>query len=324
MTGPRSRRSLLRAGALGIVGLAGCVGEVVGAPGENGDAPTGTTRTASPDATGEPTGTASPTTETTASGDASPLAVADVRVQSSFVYLTTPDSMDVHAPDGTQFAFVDLRLRASSASESLPTTPEFALVADGRRFSPTTEPGPTYNPWAVAERGPPYDPDETLTGWVCFELPDPLDVASATLTYPAAGRTVSESLGAAARSARAAPPAEFELAAFATPASAGPDGAFDVSVTAENVGETNGVFRGSLNQVAPAYAPYPFALSIPAGERRTWTRTFGRHLSGVDRMDFRLRTPVGDREASVAVASDTDTTAADAPRARVSRAAGRR
>ncbi|MFC4552552.1 hypothetical protein, partial [Halorussus sp. GCM10023401] len=239
-------------------------------------------------------------------------AVADVRVQSSFVYLTTPDSMDVHAPDGTQFAFVDVRLRASSTSESLPTTPEFALVADGRRFSPTTEPGPTYNPWAVAERGPPYDPDETTTGWVCFELPNPLDAESAALTYPAAGRTVSESLGAAARSALAAPPTEFELAAFAAPASAGRDESFDVSVTAENVGETDGVFRGSLNQESPTYAPYPFALSIPAGERRTWTRTFGRHLGGdVDRMDFDLRTPVGDREASVTVASGPDATSTE-------------
>lgn len=294
MTGLRNRRTLLRTGALAVsAGLAGCVGSL----GDDTDEVTTTTET--------------PATETTESDPPTesepPLAVEGVHVQSSFVRLTTPDSADVAAPEGTQFVFADVRPSASGSS--LPAPEELSLVADDRRFEGTTTPGSTYGSYQLYEQGSAYNPDEREPGWVAFEVPDPLDAGEVALTYDSEGRTVSETLGSEVRETLAEPPTEFELVAVDAPETTRDWESFEISITVENASETDGAFRAVVNQTHPVYRFWPVEVAVPAGERREWTRTFNRHgyfaETNADGASYRLVSPFGERGIAVDVAPET-------------------
>lgn len=283
MTGPPNRRALLRAGGLALAGLAGCVG----------DSGSGTADDSPPESTASETTTAEPQTETT--GGTS-LDLDPRSVQSSFFYLTTPDSMDVEAVEGRQFLFV-----AASPSGEWPRPGALELVADGERYRGTTGPG-SVSAYQLYEQGRVYDPEEERAGWVAFEVPNPLDAESVALEYENRRRALAE----AYRTALAAPPAAFELVSFDAPERVEPDETFEVSLAVENVGEGDGTFRASLNESGPAYVPHQVELSVPAGERAEWSETFGSRIyEGTERATYRLRSAVADRDREVAVVSET-------------------
>lgn len=282
MTGPCSRRTLLRTGTLAAAGLAGCVG---GRGGETAD--TATTAETQTETDFEP-----------------PLAVADVRVQSSFVRRTTPDSATVAAPEGTHFVFATVRPTASDASP--PAADEIALVADDRRFDGTTTPGSATDPYQLSARGSFYDPDERESGWVAFAVPDPLDADSVSFAYDVRGRTVSESPAPEVLDALAEPPAEFELVAVDAPDSIARGESFEVSLTVENASDADGAFRAVLNQTHPAYTFRTVEVAVPAGASREWTGSFPSYEgSGADSANYRLVSPAGERELTVEVAPGT-------------------
>ena len=302
MTGPRNRRALLRTGALALsAGLAGCGG---GLGDGTGDVPDSTTtETETPPTTKRTTRTTA--SETTAAEP--PLVVEDVRVQSSFVHLTTPDSAGVAAPEGTQFVFAEVAVGVVS-SELVPPSPDgVSLAGDDWRFNGTTTPGPTYDAYQLYRREPAYDLGENRGGWVAFEVPNPLDASEVALTYESNGRTFSEPLAAETVAALAEPPAEFELVGFDAPESVEQYESFEVSVAVENASERDGVFRAVLNQTYPTYGPYPIEGAVPAGERREWTETFSVRIpDGRDTAAaFRLLTPGEKREAAVEAAAET-------------------
>lgn len=297
MTARRNRRALLRTGALAVsAGLAGCVG---GLGDEADDASDSTTETRT-----SPTRDTTRTTEAESTTAEPPLAVVDVRVQSSFVHLTTPDSADVSAPEGTQFVFADVQQTESGASA--PPKDAFALVADDRRFDGTLVPGSAGSPSRLYWQGPAYDPDERETGWIAFEIPERLDADEVVLTYESEGRTFSESLDSEVSESLAEPPAEFELIDFGHPESVERYGRFELSVTVENVGEGDGVFRAALNQTHPLYAPHVVERRIPAGERGEWDRASSWSLHrDAKQAQFELLTPREKREATVEIATET-------------------
>lgn len=301
MTGPRDRRAFLRTGGLALsAGFAGCVG---GLGDDTGDVQDSTTTESETPPTQNATRTTDANSETTTAEP--PLAVEDVRVQSSFLRMTTPDSADVSAPEETQFVFADVRVTESAAPA--PPQDAFSLAVDDRRFEGTLVPGAARNRWDLYWQGPTYDPDERETGWVAFEVPDPLDADDAALTYEFEGRTFSESLNDESIESFAEPSAEFELVGFDYPDSVERYESFDVSVGVENVGEGDGVFRAVLNQTHPTYAPYPVEVTVPGGERREWAKTFSLRVpEGADiAAAFRLLTPDESREAEIGVAHET-------------------
>ncbi|WP_435178289.1 hypothetical protein [Halorussus sp. AFM4] len=289
MTRRRSRRALLRAGALAATGLAGCVGEL-------DDWPDGTEteRRRSDETIGSPetrSTTPEPTTEAPA------VELEPVAVRSSFFYLDGPQTVGVEAEEGTQFAFVRVRPRTDS-----PRPSDVALVADDRHFWGTVAPGDVGGPRRLTGLGSVYRAGEDRPGWVAFEVPNPLDAEEVALTYDGRDR----SLGDAAVSALRAPPADFELAAFDAPDRVAPGASFDVSAEVENVGEGDGVFRASLNELGPVYGPNRASVAVPADEsrERTWT-VDASDSPDAERVRLELDSVAGVRKATVAVVGDT-------------------
>jgi hypothetical protein len=220
-----------------------------------------------------------------------------VGVQSSFFYLTSSDSMAVATAEETQFVFVEVRPRTDS-----PPPSDFALVADDRRFWGTLAPGNVAGPHLVYELGSGYRSGEVEPGWVAFEVPDPLDADEIALAYQGRRESFDEELLDELRT----PPADFELVSFDAPAEVDHDESFEVSVTVENVGETEGTFRACLNLSGPVFVPRPVEPSIPAGERREETWAFGDRVSpGTEQVGLRLESTAETRTASVAVVGGT-------------------
>ncbi|MFC4450154.1 hypothetical protein [Halorussus aquaticus] len=292
MTRRRSRRALLRAGAVAVAGLAGCVGSL--------DIPDGVRRQSetthrSPTETSDPSETPSTTRSATTRDPTVELDTIDVR--SSFFYLTTPDSLDVEVVEATQFVFVRVRPRTDA-----PRPSDFALAADDRYFWGTLAPGKVGGPHRLSEFGPVYRAGKRRSGWVAFEVPNPLDADEVALTYDDWRWSLDEDRLAALR----APPPDFELVSFEAPEEVAHDESFDVTAVVENAGEGDGVFRVSLNQAGPAYAPHRAAIEVPAGERRERTWTFGESVSReTERVNLRLESAVADRDTSVEVLGGT-------------------
>ncbi|MFC7080574.1 hypothetical protein [Halorussus caseinilyticus] len=284
MTKRRNRRALLRTVAL--TGLTGCVGNLR----DGDDEPPETTPRRPRETTAEDG--PRPTRESP-TADVPVVDFVPVGVQSSFFYLTTPDSMDVEAVEGTQFAFVEVRPRTDS-----PPPSDFSLVVDDRHFWGTLAPGEMGGPHRLHELGPGYRADKNRSGWVAFEVPDPLDAETVELTYRGRDRPVDEEVVADLRS----PPADFELVSFDVPEQVAHDESFDASLVVENVGEGDGIFRASLNQAGPTYSPNRAKMRVPAGARRERTWTFGEYVtSGTERVRLHLRSAVADRETTVEV-----------------------
>lgn len=312
MTGPCSRRALLGTGALALGSLAGCVDSLGNVTDDVDDG--GTTRPTAETTTAETT-TGEMTSRTTDSGatdgkdtkDADPpLALDGVRVQSSFFYLTYPDAAAVAAPEGSQFVFADVRPTRSDALA--PTHDAFALVADDRRFEGTFDPGPADGPMDLYEMRSAYDPDEFRTGWVAFEVPDPLDAREVAMAYESEGEFYSERFDSAVVEELAAPPADFELVSFEAPDRVTHGESFRVSFEVRNAGEREETFRACLNEAGPAYVPHPVELSVAAGKRTEWAGSFGHHISeDTSSATYRLSSAAGDREATVEVVSETTT-----------------
>jgi hypothetical protein len=293
MTRNRSRRALLRTGALAVGSLAGCVGSLGdrGDGGDDGSTPTATTRerSAADGTSRTETATESPTTARPS------VEFAPVGVQSSFFYLTSPDSMDVEAVDGVQFAFVEVRPRTAS-----PPPSDFALVADGRHYWGTLAPGDAGGPNRLVELGPGYSYEDADPGWVAFEVPDPLDAAEVVLAHDGRTRPVGDDLLAALRT----PPADFELVSFDAPEEVSPGDPFEVSFAVENVGEADGTFRASVNQSGPTDVPHRAEFRVPAGTRRERTVRFdGDSNAEADAVGLQFRSAVADRETTVEVVS---------------------
>jgi hypothetical protein len=222
-----------------------------------------------------------------------------VGVQSSFFYLTSPDSMAVATTERTQFVFVEVRPRTDS-----PPPSDFALAADDRRFWGTLAPGDVAGPHLVYELGSGYRSGEVEPGWVAFEVPNPLDADEIALAYQGRREPLGEEFLAELRT----PPADFEVVSFDAPEEVDHDESFEVSVTVENVGETAGTFRACLNQSGPTFVPRPVELSIPAGERREETWTFDDSVSAESQhLDLRLESPAEVRTAGVEVVGGTTT-----------------
>lgn len=283
MTRRRSRRALLRAAALATTGVAGCVGGL-------DDWPDGTeTERRRP---GETTARRGPGPTTGATTTEAPAVELDpVGVRTSFFYLERADAVGVEADEGVQFAFVRVRPRTDS-----PRPSDLALVADDRHFWGTLAPGDVGGPRRLTDLGSVYQAGDGSAGWVAFEVPNPLDAEAVALTYDGRRRSLGESMVSALR----APPADFELTGFDAPARVDRGVSFEVSVEVENVGEGDGVFRASLNELGPEYGPHRSSVAVPAGERRERTWIVGApDSSDADRVNLELDSVAGDREATV-------------------------
>ncbi|MBP1987436.1 hypothetical protein [Halolamina salifodinae] len=288
---PSRREYLVVAGSLS---LGGCL--------DNGGASTlsGTTTTTAGTAT--PAATATPAQVGEAVNvNGAEVTLNRVTTQSSFVYQESADTKGVATREGERFLLAEFGI----SSESRPTVTQFSIVADGETVSEPIRDYRTRQPSGPSFDRSPYDENG---GWLLFPVPAELDAESIRIVVGDVGWGLSDAVSTQLRQ----PLPTFDIVSFEHPETVETDEEFSVSVTAENIGETTGTFRGVLNVAGVEYAvyPYPFELELDPGESATWTREYGPE-SGLneagDTGSLDLRTPVGDRGGEIEVVDKTST-----------------
>ncbi|WP_436927738.1 hypothetical protein [Halosimplex amylolyticum] len=293
-----NRRELLAALAAGAVAVPGCLDEGDGA---GGGSPT-------PTPTQTPTETVSDSTDggtpdeprtdaRTASGDfvREAFAVPELAAPNS------PDSFGVYGARDEQYvvALVD------GAAAGRPAVDEVALVADGTSHDAQNSVG--YGGWALFDYGGAYLPVDNPSGWVVFQVSDPLDVAEAAITWPGGEYPLGDDVLADL----ARPPASFEVQSFEAPATATAGETFTLSLTVRNTADVDGTFVGAVNRDFPAYTPVAsIRLPAAAGETATWEHEVevddvGMEGSGELRFWVYWRDDSTDRQVTVDLGTDS-------------------
>ncbi|AUV80468.1 hypothetical protein C2R22_01355 [Salinigranum rubrum] len=295
-----SRRAFLGTTAGLCLGVAGCLDR-----GRSGASPTETpTPRESSRATPEPTPTADASTPRTLGTEQPvggvPVTVSNLAVQDSVLYRDTDDSMAVASDEGKRYVLVSV-----SGNESGPPPEAFALVVDGKEFEPTAFRG------GIDEYGPRYDPGYGVEeGYLPFVVPASLDADEGRIAVENESQTAAWRLAEIDLDALRRPKAAFELRTVELPETLRRYDPVSVRVTAENVGDVPGTFRGVLNvtNLVAAYAPYPFALDADPGETVVWEETFREGPSrGVESVGFFLYTVGGNRERRATVRGRNET-----------------
>ncbi len=285
------RRELLAAVGVGIAGFAGCLEDST-APG-SGETPDAGTDEPPDSDTDEPT-------DSSTDAPAGTGTVRDVLVTPEVVALDSPDSIGTFGSREQQYVVATVVADGSSG----PAAEEFALTADGETYAAGTEIAEYAD--VLTDRGRPYSPAENPEGWIAVQVPKPLDVEEAAITWPDGERALGEE--ALARLRR--PPTTFEVRSFDVPETAAIDETITVPVTVENRGDAAGTFVGALNLVQPLYAPEgSIRLDVPAGETGTWEREFevdaSRYPEGSS-IGFRLKWRDDSLDRTVEVRGEDD------------------
>lgn len=273
-----SRRAYLT--TLVAAGLAGCVGH-------------------SPDATTDST----TDTGTTASGTASRPAVTveAVAVQYAYRHIQNVDWNAIRTANG-QFVFVTV-----NAADAAPTPGReaFSLVADDERFDPIAIEHQYPVDLDVPEE--PYMPGQTDAdpyGWLLFDVPAQLETPP-SLRLERDGNSWEWDLDT--EKATTPPPAwEWTVSA---PETVSPEERFGITITAENVGDGRGTFRGAVNFSYPLYQPKGFDIVLDPGE--TGEATVSASSEGADpgrELDYGIRTPTEQSGVGVTVESESPST----------------
>jgi hypothetical protein len=247
MSGPCSRRDALRLGGL----LAGA--SVAGCLGGDGSArtTTATRMTTATTTTAEQVEANVTVGESVTLPDGTDLAVADAWVQQSVVHRVSHH--EVTALADRQFVLAHVAAEVGYDG--------FALDVDGDAYPASHEAA------GVALDGVRVEGRETeplLLGWA---VPKPLDATEVAVVYERENAAVRWTAGSDVAATLSAPP-EFAVREFTAPESVVPDEPFEVAVTVENAGGSDGTFRASLGLADRSDYP-ELRLDVPAGERAT-------------------------------------------------------
>lgn len=258
---------------LAAAGLAGCVGDV----GFATESPTDTR----PDVT-----------------------VEAAAVQYAYRHIENVDWNGIQPADG-QFVFVTVDARSA---ETTPSRESFSLAADGESYAPTEpEHGYAVDLEVPGDQYLPDNEDAEPRGWLVFDVPAHLDSAPSLRLELDAGRWEWDLDVPKATS----PPPEWDWSASA-PETVAPDATFDITITAENVGDGPGTFRGAVNFSYPLYRPKGFDIELDAGE--SGEASVSASAEGADsgkEIDYGVRTPVGETTVTVTVQDDGTATPTD-------------
>lgn len=263
------------------------------------------------DGSGSKSGTSSPTTtaSSTPTPDFEALQFTGADARTSVYRSWGEESIRIARADG-QYVFVDVY--ADGVDEGgLPPLDRFGLVGDDDGWVDSHPFSDWQRPPVLRSYTGPYDPTTTgvqIQRWVAFEVPRPFEGSPELVVRDTAGDVRRRwSLPRSTAAAMRRPPPQFDVVEFTLPDSIDAGAPIDLSLTVENAGAGEGVFRGVVNRSWPAYGPWD-ALderSIPAGERETWTPTMSAPTADThaEVVRFVLATPDGTREHVVAVES---------------------
>jgi len=276
-----SRRAYLA--TLAAAGLAGCIGE---SPGTGSD-------------TDSPTATTAP--GTIARPD---VIVEAAAVQYAYRHIEQVDWNGIQPADG-QFVFVTVDARPA---DSTPDRSAFTLVADGEQYAPAEL--AHRMPVGLDVPGSAYAPDREGAdprGWIAFETPARLG----SLPTLRLDRDPVPAEWELDTDLATSPPPAWEWSVD-TPDTVEPNTTFDIAITAENVGDGAGAFRGAVNFSYPLYAPAGFDIPLDAGQSGTErVEAEIRDAEPGKEIEYGVRTPDGETTVSVTVESDSTDTAAE-------------
>lgn len=277
-----SRRAYLT--AVAGVGLAGCVG-----------APSETTADSSADTTG------TPVSDTPTPTDAAPRPAVDIvaaAVQYSFRHVEQVDWNAIRPATG-QFVAVTVD---TGGATPVPGSEAFTLLADGEAHDPVEI--RDLLPGIELPEGP-YVPEERGTrGWLVFDVPAQLD-ALPSLRVETDGRAGEWRLDV---ERALAPPPAWDWSASA-PETVSRGETFDISVTAENVGDGPGTLRGAVNFSYPMYQPKAFDLALAPGESATATVPASTENAESGRtLEYDVRTAAGRATVETTVEGESGST----------------
>jgi hypothetical protein len=216
-------------------------------------------------------------------------------VQYSYRYIEDVDWNAIQPADG-QFVFVTVD---ASEIAPIPSQSAFTLVADDEIHDPVEI--DDYYPGKLDVSGEAYAPDQEDSeprGWLVFDVPAQLDT---TPSLRLERETDSWEWELDTEKATTPPPA-WEWTASA-PETVAPDETFDITVTAENVGDGPGTFRGAVNFSGAVYRAYGFDIVLEPGVSDEATVS----ASSNSGQFYEVRTPAGRSEVTVAVEESSTT-----------------
>lgn len=270
-----SRRSYLT--TLAAAGLAGCVGNSSGST------------------TKSPSNTATTPSSTPSRPEVTIEAAA---VQYSYRYGYNADEIRIRVPDG-QFVIVSVDAREV---EPVLNREAFSLVtSEGHHDQITIDyeyPGGLDVPGALYmsnREGTDVEP----RGWIAFDVPVQLDREPSLRVETDTGSWEWE---LDTEKATAPPPAWDWTANGPEMVTIGEQ--IDVTVTAENIGDGPGTFRGAVQYGGPLAGFRPFDNVLDPGESGESLVSIPNEHSEPDYFTYVIRTPTGTSEMSVAVESE--------------------
>lgn len=261
-------------------GLGGCVGT-----------PLGTTTDTSTDATT----TAPPTTSQPA------VTIPAAAVQYSYRHIQNVDWNAIRPAEGQ---FVVVTVDATEA-DPVPGMDAFSLVTSDNTYDSTVI--EHRYPVDLDVPGEPYMTDQDDAdprGWIVFDVPAQLDTAPSLRLAHETGSWEWELDTERATT----PPPDWEWSASA-PETVAPDDTFDITVTAENVGDGAGTFRGAVNFSYPLYRPKGFAIDLaPGASGETTVSASSEEIDPERQLDYGIRTPGEESTVTVTVKAESTST----------------
>lgn len=230
--------------------------------------------------------------------DGAGVEIRDTTVGFSVRYVRNYDHNGVYTVEDRQFVFLWL----DDSEEPLHSLSAFSLIADGDPYPATTFEGG--EPHARGANEPVYEYDNPFergdTGWVCFVVPVTLDAPPELRVELADGASRLHVPGAERATQ---PPPVWEFGASA-PETVPPHSSFDIEITAENVGDGAGVFRGAVNFENVSAHTETFDLTLVPGESGTATAK-AESGSGGQTFSYDVETAGGEAKVAVDIVSGT-------------------
>jgi hypothetical protein len=231
--------------------------------------------------------------------------IESAAVQYAYRHIENVDWGAVRTADG-QFVFVTIDASEtdpfdSSEANPAPSRDEFLLLADDGLHKPL-EIEDTF-PITPDIPGKPYRPDRSGTfprGWLVFDVRAQLDTEP-SLRLGGIFNSVKWELDTVKATA---PPPAWEWTAN-VPDTVAPGETFDITVSAKNVGNGPGTFRGVVNFSSPMYKAERFDIVLHPGESgkgKVSTDISARHSGGEE--TYQVRTPAGRSEVAVTVETE--------------------
>lgn len=228
--------------------------------------------------------------------------VSEVTVRQSVRRLSTPDSLDVYAPENYQLLFAEVD--ASGIDEAPPAFSTFSLHLDGSEYDPVgTLDGISIRTFLHDSRpyNPPWSSTPRSVGFLVFPLPIDLDPTAGWIALNVDGRRPAHWLLAGSDLDAIAPPhPDLTVESLDVPEAVSEE-TVALLATVRNDGGADGTLRAAVNHLGPIYATETWDVSVGARETVEAEYSISYDWGDVGEIQFAVLWPGDSRTVRVAV-----------------------